>query len=242
MNTNKRGGLQVDLAELQAVPIPAETSSYKPLPYLDGDEFVREHANTILTPLGFEYAFDSQYKAWSGGETAMGQLQYNLHVPGMYLSLQWLNSYNKRHRFTFTVAVMVKVCSNGLHLAHGQVVTARMHTPHILRDINPLIIDAIQTAPSVYETGVRMAGRWNNQPVSDREAHDAILTARRHDIISSGMVEPVLQHWINPPHEEFGTGNRWCLYNAFTEAMKGLPPTRTIAAHRELTAMFEAGA
>lgn len=239
METRQRGGLPVTLTELTTIPVPAETVSYKPVPYRDGDNFVREHAETILTPLGFGYA-DEEYKAYAGGEIAIGNLKYDLHVPGMHLLLQWINSYNKRHSFTVTVAVMVKVCSNGLHISHGKVVTARMHTSHILRDINPLIIDAIQTAPDVYETGVRLAGTWNNQPVSDREAHDAILTARRKDIITPSMVEPVLANWIEPPHAEFGTGNRWCLYNAFTEAMKGLPPHRTIGAHRQLTEMFEA--
>lgn len=232
-----KGGTVVTLADLSQVPIPQKTETYTPLPHIEADQFVRDHAEAILTPHGFQFV-KADYRSYRGGDVAIGRQAYEFTMPGMYLSVDWMNSYNKMISFTMTTALMVKVCSNGMHLPVAAIVRSRMHTSGILNDINPLIIDAIQTAPNVYETGVKLAQKWNLDPVPDHQAHDVILQARRRDIIGPSMIEPVLQNWIHPPHEEFVPGTRWCLYNAFTEAMKGLGPDKTINAHRELTKMF----
>lgn len=240
MSSNKRpkGGIKTTLYELAQVPVPPKTETYCPLPHTEANEHVLEQARTILAPHGFEFG-EPIYRSYRDGNVAIAQLPFDFTMPGLQLQVQWVNSYNKMFRFTMTVALMVKACSNGMHLSQGTVVKARMHTTNILRDLNPLIIDALETAPGVYETGVDLVKEWNLDPVADHEAHDLILQARRRDIIGPSLIEPVLQNWIAPPHDEFVTGTRWALYNAFTEAMKGLGPEKTIEAHRALTSMFQ---
>ena len=49
----------------------------------------------------------------------------------------------------------------------------------------------------------------------------------------------VLGEWRKPPHEEFRPRNAWSLFNAFTEAQKGLNPNALIARTQALHGLFD---
>ena len=57
--------------------------------------------------------------------------------------------------------------------------------------------------------------------------------------ITSTQVPKVLEGWRKPEHEEFAPRNAWSLFNAFTEAQKGLNPAALVARTQALHGLFD---
>jgi hypothetical protein len=142
------------------------------------------------------------------------------------------NSHDKRFPAALAMGSQIFVCDN---LAfNGQVVLARRHTTHIMRDLPQLATRAVgKLRDLAIHTATRSVG-YKEHGLNNVEAHDLIIRALDSGAITTTMVPKVLEQWRAPSHPEFRDRNLWSLYNAFTETLKGgllKLPQRSEAVH-----------
>jgi hypothetical protein len=127
----------------------------------------------------------------------------------------------------------VFVCDN---LAfHGEIQVGRKHTTNIMRDLRPLVIEAVgQVRGRAQQQAIRYE-RYQAVPLTDRLANHAIIEMLRAGVINTQRVEKVVAEYYEPTHPEHlinGARSVWTLHNAATEALKGVGlatlPARTI--------------
>ncbi|MCB1100549.1 MAG: DUF932 domain-containing protein [Verrucomicrobiae bacterium] len=129
------------------------------------------------------------------------------------------NSHDKRFPAALAMGSAPFVCDN-LSFS-GEVVLARRHTTHIMRDLPELTTRAIGKLRDLSTQTQERSLHYKNREIGDREAHDLIIRALDSRAITATMVPKVLQQWRTPNHPEFSDRNLWSLYNAFTETLKG---------------------
>lgn len=231
------GGKEVEFDALNEVEVPAATRSYQPVPH-------SHFANIIRDALG-EYGFQfgeqahalnregAQYFGMAeliGGSLAGYQQGWNL-VAG------WRTSYDKSLAGSFVVGSQVFVCDN---LAFsGEVQFSRKHTSQILRDLPTLVRGAVGQTKAMAEQQEVRYERYMEAQLKDSVANHTIIRMLQMGVITSSKVEKVVNEYYEPSHAEHlnhaGQRTNWTLFNAATEALKGVGlntmPKRTIALH-----------
>jgi hypothetical protein len=142
------------------------------------------------------------------------------------------NSHDKRFPAALAMGSQIFVCDN---LAfNGEVVLARRHTTHIMRDLPQLTTRAVGKLRDLATDTVERSASYKERDLNSPEAHDLIIRALDSGAITTTMVPKVLDQWRKPNHPEFHDRNLWSLYNAFTETLKGSLlklPARSEAVH-----------
>lgn len=129
------------------------------------------------------------------------------------------NSHDKRFPAALAMGSALFVCDN---LAfQGQVVLARKHTTHIMRDLPQVTNRAVGRLASFVGTTEQRATSYKDREICNLEAHDLVIRSLDAGAITTTMVPRVLEQWRAPNHPEFRDRNMWSLYNAFTETLKG---------------------
>ena len=149
----------------------------------------------------------------------------------------WRSSYDKSLAASFVVGSQVFVCDN---LAFsGEIQIGRKHTTNILQDLPALVRGAVQGTRGMAEQQEARYERYGDARLKDSVANHTIIRMLQLGVISSSKVEKVVNEYYEPSHAEHldANGNRtnWTLFNAATEALKGVGlntmPKRTIALH-----------
>ncbi|MCB1098572.1 MAG: DUF932 domain-containing protein [Verrucomicrobiae bacterium] len=171
----------------------------------------------------------------AGGAQYFGLMQVRL--PGDE-SNEWgtvvgvRNSHDKRFPAALAMGSQVFVCDNLSF--NGEVVLARRHTTHIMRDLPQLTTRAVGRLRNLANDTATRSTRYKQCDLNNAEAHDLVIRALDSGAITTTMVPKVLEQWRAPNHVEFRDRNLWSLYNAFTESFKGSLlklPCRSEAVH-----------
>lgn len=148
------------------------------------------------------------------------------------------NSHDKSFRASLAIGTRVFVCDN---LAFsGEVTIARMHTRHILRDLPKLMTTAVGKIVGQRESMAKRVEHYKAAEIDDLFAHDAMIRALDHGVISPPRLPVVLSEWRKPSHPEFEPRTAWSLFNAFTEAMKAYNLDSVYARTQPLHGLFDA--
>lgn len=147
------------------------------------------------------------------------------------------NSHDQKFPAGLVVGAGVFVCDN-LSFS-GEIKMTRKHTRHILRDLPGLIQGAIG----------KLMQKWNDQDaritaykateLSDAAAHDLIVRSLDARALTPTQVQPLLQEWRHPRHEEFAPRTAWSLFNGYTEVLKGLSMDHLAARTQRLHGLFD---
>jgi hypothetical protein len=144
------------------------------------------------------------------------------------------NSHNKTLSFALTAGVSVMVCSNLCF--GGECMAKRKHTSGI--DLEEFVPEIFLDLGQEYMTLEENIDRMKNTRVTVNKARQLAVQAAEADVIPSCDIVPVVQGYIEPPHEEFLPKTEWSLYNSFNEVAKKYSPVRADKTYRKLATFF----
>lgn len=223
-----RGGHRVSAAELDAVPVPARTDSWCPVPHHHLLDLVRGS----LDAAGYRMTGE-QHALAQAGQRYFGLLEVH-HGHGDYgLVVGVRNSHDKTFPAGLCLGSRVFVCDN---LAFSsEVVIARKHTSRIELDLPGLVMRAVGRLTEARGLQDDRIAAYKAAAVSDPAAHDLLVRAVDTGALPVRRLTETLQEWRTPSHEAFAPRTGWRLFNAVTEALKGMDlqalPRRTQTLH-----------
>ena len=228
-----RGAQDIEYDDLKEIPIPKETSSYKPVTHHE----LADKLKTMTLDLMPEYAHaQSQY-----GVTREGQKLFGLHTfqngdQELGFSVGFRNSYDRSLSVAVALGAQVFVCDN--LMLTGDLTVLRKHTSNVMTDIDGLALSAIYRSRSAFNQIKADAETMKGIPMSDDEAYRMLGLVYGRGIITPRQIPVVKSEWETPSHDAFEDRNLWSFYNAVTESLKSSPPQsimeRHLAIHKQL--------
>jgi len=124
------------------------------------------------------------------------------------------------------------VCSNLIFT--NEVVLARRHTTHILRDLSQVIARTLGKMTETWASDEQRISAYKQYELNDSQANDLVIRAFRNGAIGKTKIADVVEQWHKPEHDDFSPRTMHSLYNAFTHILKGgitALPNRSVALH-----------
>ncbi len=230
-----RGAQDIDYDDLKEIPIPKETSSYKPVAHHE----LADKLKTMTLDLMPEYTHaQSQY-----GVTREGQKLFGLHTfqngdQELGFSVGFRNSYDRSLSVAVALGAQVFVCDN--LMLTGDLSVMRKHTANVIDDLENLILSALYRSKTTYRQIKEDTEGMKEFPMSDDRAYQTIGLGYGRGILSPRQIPVVKSEWLKPSHDVFETRSAWSLYNAFTESMKSTPPGSVMERYLKLHDLFKA--
>lgn len=122
-------------------------------------------------------------------------------------------------------------CCDNLSLS-GEVLLARKHTKHIMRDLAANMGNAMRSLSGFQQNEARRLKRFQSTTLTADQAHSIMLQAFDRQIVNHVQLRRILHLWQKPP-EEFADGSLFALENHFTTVLADVLKTNPIrfAAH-----------
>lgn len=221
----------VDRAALAAVPTPAWTTSWHPVPHCD----VVQAVETAATSRGLRIV-DERFGLARGGQKMFGVMTMaNSGNPEWTRAIGIRNSHDQSFAAGVCCGVSVLVCSNLCF--GGEHVLKRRHTSGI--DIREMADETVAYLADGFVTLEERLDELRDTAVtSDDSARLIVMKAAESGVIASCNILPVINEYLEPRHSEFRERTQWSLMNAFTEIAHKYPPAKTSVFHRRLTRLF----
>ena len=228
-----QGGQECSLQDLQNIPLPPETRSFKPVSHYDLAVNIARVASELLREFTLH---NSQYGIARNGGQLFGVHTFKNVNDDLGLSIAFRNSLDKSLSVGMAFGAQVFVCDN-LALT-GSIVKIRKHTTNVQTDLEEMILTGVYRARTSYINAVDDAGRMTQIGLTDDGAYHVLGHLFGHKVLSPRQMPVALKEWHQPSHEEFEPRTLWSLYNAATEALKSSPPQsimeRHVALHKHL--------
>jgi hypothetical protein len=199
--------------DLRAVQTPDGTDTHIPVPHHEivelmrytlgfyGHEIVEEHH--ALTPDGARYFGVLSLRSPYGDYTDTVGLR---------------NSHDKSFPIGIAFGSRVFVCDNLAFI--GDHVIRRKHTVKAKRELPGLVTEIVQPLQAQRIAQSHKLLRYQETPLTDRDADHAIMAMYRDDIIGVQAIAHVVKAYEEPPHD-WGDKTVWRLFNATTFALAG---------------------
>jgi len=229
---------------LAAIPTPAGTSSWRPVPHHDVVNTLTDRAQARgLRIVSERYAVtDGCIYPQPGqsltirGARMYGSLDFEpidgIPFPeGCRPSAGIRNSHDKSFALSILAGSRVLVCANGLLLAEH--VINRKHTSglSLIDEIDKALGAFLETLKGFQETHDRLC----QQRLSRSRGHHVIVELARAGAFSSSDILKVADEWEQPRHAEFNDPTAWSLYQAASETMKAQSPARQVDGFKALS-------
>lgn len=226
------GGQLKTREEVFAVPVPAATATYAPLPY---ESFVLR-IEKQLTVEGI-HVTEERLALTKTGQRLFGLMAVELPGAnhrdyGAVLGLR--TSYDKSFANGLCIGASVFVCDNLSF--QGEVTFERKHTAGMLRDLSWMISETVSTLPARFAAQSKTFEAYRSRELLDEEAHDLAIRLWDAGAIGTLEIPRLITEWRDPRHPELTREGKsaWRLFNAATETIKGdlwRLPARTRAIH-----------
>ena len=206
---------------LRAMPLPAQTSYYKPV----GHGQLMDITLESIDRCGFQLRSE-HYTHAAGGAKANGKyhLDYG-NDPDMSIMIAWQNSYNKQLSLKFAIGGYVFICENGM--VRGDLGTFRSKHMGEIQTVTPkLLSEYISQAGETFEKMIIEKKRMQEIEVTKKTTaellgrmyiEEGIITSTQLNIIKSELTKPTFDYG----HKD----SLWELYNHTTYALKSATPT-----------------
>ena len=208
-------------AQVRAVPVPARTRSYNPVPYgtvIDMVETVAGHYDMEILDRGFGLAKNGLqlFAVWQvAGSDSVGDER-------IVRSLGFRQSYNKTLALGGVAGATVMVCDN-LDFSGSDFRQVRKNTTNVMNDFRGIVERACADVETAYAQSVALRESLFMRDISDRKAFALLGIAQGEGVLRPQQITEAFRQWKNPAHEEFSARNAWSFYNALTEAAKKGP-------------------
>ena len=220
------GGEHVDLTDLQAIPLPEETQSYKPVGHYDLALNLAEIATGLLSG---HTLVNSQYGIAREGKQMFGVHTFKNGSEELGLSIGFRNSYDKSMSVGIAVGASVFVCDN-LALT-GDITVMRKHTTNVLNDLEEMAITTIYRSQSNFRRIADDADVMSRISIEDDQVYQLMGLLYGNGILTPRQLPVVKKEWHKPSYLDFEPRNLWSFYNACTEALKSSPPSKIMEKH-----------
>jgi hypothetical protein len=206
---------------LRAMPMPAQTSYYKPV----GHGQLMDITMESIDRCGFQLRSE-QYTHAAGGAKANGKyhLDYG-NDPDMSIMIAWQNSYNKQLSLKFAIGGYVFICENGM--VRGDLGTFKSKHMGSIQTVTPkLLSEYISEAGTTFDKMIIEKKRMQEIEVTKKTTaellgrmyiEEGIITSTQLNIIKSELTKPTFDYG----HKD----SLWELYNHTTYALKSATPT-----------------
>jgi hypothetical protein len=219
----------VNRRELDQVVLPPATETYQPVAHgwlLDelnkgleilGIDIVEEHHG--LSHDGSRYFGVMHLQGFAGVDEA-------LQMPMMGVR----NSLDKRFGAQVCFGNQIMVCANLCFW--GAYMFGRKHTPNIMMDIPDMIARTLEGIPAMNQQQQARFDAYRDSRIGQHAADHLVVEMLRHGAVNTSRIGKVVDEWDKPTFEH-GERTIWRLFNAATQALKGVNahelPNRTIA-------------
>jgi hypothetical protein len=209
--------------ELEKVPTPTPTKTHMPVPH---HEFVNR-IRTALPHYGLqvvqeEHALSNDQQSYFG-VLRVEDADNPAEKDGFSRVVGVRNSHNKKLAAGLVSGSSVLVCDN---LAFsGEVRVSHKHTSQIFDALDDLIDKAVgRLKPLLVAERHRVEAYRNYMLGCGREAEVDVffMSLMRKKALTPSNIGKAWDNWAEPKHEEFQERNMWSLFNAVTEAHKGV--------------------
>lgn len=214
--------------ELIGVPMPEATKSYQPVPH----SWLLDNVEDALNDAGFGFGKDHHGLSHDGARY-FGLIEVvgkDTHGDGYHTLLGLRNSLDKRFGAQIAIGNQVMVCANLCF--GGEYMLGRKHTPNIMRDIPDLVRELLSAIPTMNQQAHDRFDVYRETNLTISDADHAIIEMYRQGAINTARIEKVVHEWDNPSYDHGGDRSVWRLFNAATQALKGVNihemPQRTI--------------
>ena len=232
-----RGGQQVSIDDLRAVPLPQETQSYKPVSHYDLAMNLAKVSQDLLSGFTLDR---SQFGLARDGNQLFGIHTFRNGSDALGLSIGFRNSYDKSMSVGIAIGASVFVCDN-LALT-GEIAIMRKHTPNVWKDLEELAITTIYRSQNNFSSIVQDAEEMQQIEVQNDDAYRLIGLLFGRCILTPRQLPVCKQEWLKPNYPDFESRNLWSLYNSVTEALKSTPPNKIMEKHIALHNLIMKGA
>ena len=223
------GGRKATLEELQVVPLPEETKSYKPVSHYDLATNIERVAAEMLK----DFVFDGgMYALSKDGQRMFGVHIYATEMSDLGLSIGFRNSYNKTMSVGIAVGAAVYICDN-LAFA-GDITIMRKHTTNVIEDLEIAILRVVYKAQANFTSIAESAEKMRETPLEDDSAYKLLGLLFGRKVLTPRQLPVAKQEWLHPYYKEFNPRNYWSFYNAVTTALKSTPPNQILERHIKL--------
>jgi hypothetical protein len=215
------GGSEATISDLNAVPLPAKTDSYMPLPHGKLVELVETIFGDSLKAKMVKLQLGLNRK----GQQLFGVASFDVDtLPGKGIckhgiAIGFRNSYDKSMSAGVAVGAQVFVCDN-LCFSGDAVTILRKHTTHILPSLTRLFGEAAAKARAQYGDITADFRLMAATDYDDARAFSFLGRAYGEGILRAQQFTRAVAAWKEPTHEEFEAATLWRLYNAGTEGLK----------------------
>lgn len=224
------GAAEVPRKALAAVPTPAATETWRPIPH---EEYVRQ-VEWELPRYGLDIVHEAHALTHDGTRYfGLIQVQNGCNSPDYSWVLGLRNSHDKTLTAGLVAGSSIFVCDN-LSFS-GEVCVSRKHTSYILEDLSGLIGNALGRLLLMFKSQDQRVERYRATRLSDADAHDLTIQALDKGVVCASKIPALLHEWREPRYEDFEPRTVWSFFNATTEVLKGalhLLPKRSQALYQ----------
>ncbi len=221
--------------QVEAVPVPAHTSSWRPVAYGSAIGYLHEQADRHLgLPVVRE-----QYGLNKAGDQMFALLTLRTDSDESGLSIGIRQSYNKSLALGVAVGASVFVCDN-LCFSGDAFKLLRKNTVNCWDDFKHLLGAQIHEALGHYVKVNEDNNRMKTISVPERRGYAMLGIAQGEGVLTPTQASVAFQDWQKPRHEEFSDRNLWSLYNCATEGLKKGAPAKTLDRHAKAHDFFAA--
>lgn len=229
------GGETVAREQVYEIPTPAGTQTWFPLAHSG----LLTEVESQLQSAGFRINNEGHALSHEGARY-FGLLE--VAIPGDHQEeYSWVvgirNSHDKSYPAGLVAGSKVFVCDN-LSFT-GEVKISRKHTRFAARDLRHLTSRAVGQLGDRFHALDDRIQAYREKRVSDKLAHDTVVRALDCRAIVTSQIPTVIEEWREPSHDAFAPRNAWSLFNAFTEASKGINPHTVVNRTQALHGLFD---
>lgn len=214
-----RQSVRANLEQVKAVPTPAGTRTWQPIPH---GMFI-EQVKSDVESMGMRVSAED-YGLWNEGERMFGLLEIESNQDEQdYKTLLGIrNSHDQSLSVGVLLGNRVIVCDN-LSFS-GEVVIRTRHTQNVMDRLPSLLSSATSQLVDRRQLQDDRIAAYKRRELNDLYAHDLICRGIQAGVVPPSLVAKVMREWHEPSHKVFEERNVWSLFNAFTEVLKSSNP------------------
>jgi hypothetical protein len=220
------GAEQVTRTQVEAVPVPVATDTWRPVGYGQAIELMQATADREL---GLEMVRE-QYGLNKAGDQLFALMTFKTDREDNGLSIGLRQSYNKSLALGVAIGAQVFVCDN-LAFAGSAFKVVRKNTANVWADFRTLLTTQIQNALGHYQAVNEQADAMKALPCPQRRGYEILGVALGEGVLTPTQATVAFGDWDKARHEEFADRNLWGLYNCVTEGLKKGAPAHTLDRH-----------
>jgi len=201
---------------LRNTSLPEETKTYTVISH----GTIIDKAREVLALNGFTIK-EELYKGSATGEVALGFFHLeNDNDPDMGMTLNWVNSYNKKIKFGCTIGGFIYANKVQFVTAENKASWIRKHTGTALEETKEIITAMVEQAHDHFEKIIKMKNKFIKQTVSDKDYAKLMgLLYFDKQIISSEQINVVKREYKKPSFPCDHKGTLWGLYKIIMYAV-----------------------